>query len=71
MTLSDCFGLLFIVWGTPIVLWITWFVFGTPIDTKVGVYIEIGPGCEFGLYISKEEFYWCPFGMLGVRFVVV
>lgn len=52
----------------PPIAWMFWFVFCTPISAKVGVYIFIGPGCEFGFHTSVRQFYWCPFGFIAVMF---
>jgi hypothetical protein len=64
--MSDLFNLLLVVWVTPIVLWLIWFVVCTPLEANARIVIGIGPGCEFGLYVSKEALYWCPFGMISV-----
>jgi hypothetical protein len=55
----------------PCLLWLVWFLLSSPIETKIIVKIGIGPGCELGLHVSQECFYWCPFGFVSAEFRVV
>lgn len=67
MTMPDMLAILWLVWLIPLFLWLSWFLIFRSSEAKLGIYICIGPGCEFGANATTEEFYWCPFGMLSVE----